>query len=98
MKVNSLQEPEAEGGEHEHDADIRDEPLPEVILEEQHVHDDDNDYQDADDEQYRFGHAISIRPRRLLSFQEEIEPGHEKELREERSGKPFRTARRNAQI
>ena len=53
-----VQVSQIEGGKYEHEADVRDEPLPKSMPEEQHIDADDNGYQgnDANCEDYRSRH------------------------------------------
>ena len=46
------QEPEVEGHKHQDDADIRYQPFPESIPEEQQIHANDNGYQDQDEQHH----------------------------------------------
>ena len=62
-RSRGLQEPQIEGQEHQHDADVDDQARPEVVAEEQHVHaDHDNDqceHVEPDDE--RPSHLFFLR-------------------------------------
>jgi hypothetical protein len=57
-----LQESQAEGEEHQDDADIRDEPIPEPVSEEQEIDGNDDDYHgyDAQREKRMSCHCLKL--------------------------------------